>query len=60
MISSFDDQKKATGTDYNDGLCAVELVQRLTLFVHVQGGRNRFHEFIDFGNLQWFQEILSQ
>ena len=35
MISSLD-QKKATGTEYNDGICDLELAQRLTLFVRAQ------------------------
>ena len=65
MISSFD-QKRATGTEYNDGICDLELAQRLTLFAHTQEEETGFTNslisltFLVSDDLQWFQEILNQ
>ena len=64
MISSLD-QKKATGTKYNNDICDLELAQRLKLFVHAQEEETGFTNslisliFLISDELQRFQEILS-
>ena len=58
--------EKATGTEYSDGICDLELAQRLTLFVREQEEETGFTNslisliFLVSDDLQWFQEILSQ
>ena len=58
--------ERVTGTEYNDGICDLELAQRLMLFVHAQEEETGFTNslisliFLVSDDLQWFQEILNQ